>query len=244
MQVTQLWRYPIKSLAGQRLTSATVDELGIAGDRQWALLDHDTRLVLTARRVPALLFADPVIDGDEARIRLPDGTVSADREVLSDWLGRPVSLLRATPDTRGRYEIALDEADPDSEWEQWHGPKGVFHDSTQTRLSIISEGSLGAWDIRRFRPNIVVSDAGERNLVKQDITVGQVRLRVMKHIDRCVIVTRPQPDLERDLQVLKDVNRHHHGELGVGALVRDPGVVSIGDQLGVFPGPDPVEDEA
>lgn len=235
MQVTQLWRYPIKSLAGEQITSAAVGDAGIEGDRQWALLDRDTGLVLTARRVPELLFAEPVIDGDDAAIRLPEGSVTGSDDDLSDWLGRPVSLIRATSDTRGRYEIALDETDPDTEWEQWHGPKGVFHDSTQTRISIVSEASLGDWDVRRFRPNVVVSGAGERGLVKRDIAIGPVRLRVMKHIDRCVIVSRPQPDLARDLQVLKDVNTHHHGELGIGALVRGAGSIEVGDRLEVFP---------
>lgn len=237
MQVTQLWRYPIKSLAGHPLDRAHVDGLGIRGDRQWGLIDRATGLVLTARRVPELLFAEPVVDGDDAAIRLPDGTVSAADDVLSDWLGRSVSLVRADPETRGFYEIALDDENPASDWQQWHGPKGVFHDSTQTRLSIISEQSLGQWDVRRFRPNIVVSGGGEHQLVKRDITIGDVRLRVMKNIDRCVVITRPQPDLGRDLQVLKDVNAHHGGDLGVGALVRSDGVltITIGDRVAPAP---------
>lgn len=234
MQVTQLWRYPIKSLAGESLTSAAVGELGIAGDRQWGLVDLRTGLVLTARRVPQLLFASPVIDGDRAAIRLPDGPVTDDDDALSRWLDRDVELRRAGPEARGRYEISLDETDPDSEWEQWHGPKGVFHDSTQTRLSILSEASLGGWDVRRFRPNVVVSGAGERGFVKRDLTVGPVRLHVMKNIDRCVIVTRPQPGLDRDLGVLTEVNRRHEGELGIGALVRSEGTIAIGDRVQVL----------
>lgn len=235
MEVTQLWRYPIKSLSGERVDTAAVTRLGIDGDRQWGLLDADSGLILTARRVPELLFAEPVIDGERAAVRLPDGTVTGDDDELSAWLDRPVSLVRATAESRGNYEIAFNDDDPKSEWQRWHGPKGVFHDSTQTRLSIISEASLGSWDPRRFRPNVVVSGDGENDLVKRDIAIGEVRLRVMKRIDRCVIVTRPQPGLERDKGVLLSVGRDHGGDLGIGALVRGEGTLRVGDRVRTLP---------
>ena len=57
MRVTELWRFPVKSLQGERLTSARLGPLGVEGDRQWALFDLDTGFGLTARRVPDLLFA-------------------------------------------------------------------------------------------------------------------------------------------------------------------------------------------
>lgn len=229
LTVTQLWRYPVKSMQGERLDRAEVGDLGIAGDRQWGLVDRDTGLVLTARRVPELLDATPVVEGYDVRIVLPDGTETADDAVLSEWLGRSVTLRRPEDDERGYYEIAANDDDPSSEWIQWHGPKGVWHDSTRTRVSIISEGSLGDWDVRRFRPNVVVAGGDERSLVDSDVTIGSVRLRVMKEIDRCVIVTRPQPGLDRDKSVLVDVHRTRAGNLGVGAVVRGSGRISVGD---------------
>ena len=57
MRVVSVWRYPVKSMQGEELESADVGELGIAGDRQWALVDTTTGLALTARRVPELLYA-------------------------------------------------------------------------------------------------------------------------------------------------------------------------------------------
>lgn len=229
LTVTQLWRYPVKSMAGEMLDHADVDDLGIDGDRQWGLVDRDSGLVLTARRVPELLDATPVVDGDDMGIRLPDGEVTADDDVLSTWLDRPVTLRRPATDERGYYEIATNDDDPDTEWIQWHGPKGVWHDSTRTRLSIVSEESLRDWDVRRFRPNVVVAGGDERSLVDSDVTIGSVRLRVMKEIDRCVIVTRPQPGLERDKSVLVDVHRTRQGNLGVGAVVRAAGRIAVGD---------------
>lgn len=231
LTVTQLWRYPVKSMQGVRIDAADVDELGIQHDRQWGLVDGRTGLVLTARRVPALLEATPAVTGDEVAITLPDGTVTADDRVLSDWLGRPVALRRPGADERGYYEIAENDDDPDSDWIQWHGPKGVWHDSTRTRISIIAEEALGGWDVRRFRPNVVVAGGDERTLVDSDVTIGSVRLRVMKEIDRCVIVTRPQPGIARDKSVLVDIHRTRSGNLGVGAVVRERGRIAIGDPV-------------
>ena len=231
MEVVQLWRYPVKSAAGEQLAEVEVGELGLAGDRQWGVVDVDTGLVLTARRVPALLFAQPVPRGEAMALRLPDGTVTGDDTVLSEWLGRPVRLRRPAPDERGSYEIAANDDRPDGDWIRWQGPKGVWHDSKRTRLSIVSEGALGDWDVRRFRPNVVVRGGDERDLVDRDVVIGDVRLRVTKQIDRCVIVTRPQPGIERDKSVLQRVHADRAGFLGVGALVRGPGTIRVGDRV-------------
>lgn len=232
MTVTQLWRFPVKSMIGERLDTADVHDLGIDGDRQWGVVDLDTDLVLTARRIPELLLAEPVRRADGTiSVRLPDGTVATSDDQLSAWLDRPVALRRPASDERGWYEIADDDDDPDSDWIRWHGPKGVWHDSTRTRLSIVSEDALGDWDVRRFRPNVVVSGGDERDLVDTDVVVGSTSLRVMKEIDRCVIVTRPQPGLDRDKTVLQAVAQERAGNLGVGAVVRGAGRISVGDRL-------------
>ena len=231
MEVVQLWRYPVKSAAGEELGEAEVGELGLVGDRQWGVVDVETGLVLTARRVPELLFAVPVPQGDSMALRLPDGTVTADDTVLSEWLARPVRLRRPEPDERGSYEIAANDDRPDGEWIRWQGPKGVWHDSKRTRVSIVSERALGDWDVRRFRPNVVVRGGDERDLVDRDVVIGDVRLRVTKQIDRCVIVTRPQPGIERDKSVLQRVHTDRDGFFGAGALVRGPGTIRVGDPV-------------
>lgn len=234
MRVTQLWRYPVKSMAGERLESAGVGELGIEGDRSFGLVDLDTGLVLTARRVPELLFATPVIDGPDGesmKIRLPDGTITADSSELSQWLDRRVELRRPAPDASGRYEIAVNDDQPEGEWMEWEGPGGVFHDSARTRLSILSQDAIGEWDVRRFRANVVIAGGDERDLIGHRVRIGDAELEVVKEIDRCVMVTRPQPDLERDKSVLVRVHHQRDGNLGVGALVHSPGTVEVGDPL-------------
>ena len=65
MRVLELWRYPIKSIGGERLDVAEVAEFGIVGDRGWGLVDEETGNVLTARRAPTLLMATcAIVDGD------------------------------------------------------------------------------------------------------------------------------------------------------------------------------------
>ena len=230
MQVTQLWRYPVKSMIGAPLSAVDVGPLGIDGDRQWGLVDRATGLVLTARRVPQLLFAEPVPRDDRMAVRLPDGSVTDDDDVLSEWAGRPVELRRPAPDEHGHYAVegaGLDDEAP----EQWEGPAGVWHDSKRTRLSIVAEEALGDRDVRRFRPNVVVSGGDERDLVGCRIRIGSVVADVVKEIDRCVIVTRPQPGLDRDTSVLTQVHAERAGNLGVGALVVAAGRISLGDAL-------------
>jgi uncharacterized protein YcbX len=151
--------------------------------------------------------------------------------VLSAWLGRRVELRRPAPGQRGTYEIARNDDRPEGEWMQWDGPEGVFHDSGRTRVSIVSADALGDWDVRRFRANVVVTGGDERDLVGHRIRIGDVDLDVVKEIDRCVMVTRPQPGLERAKDVLVEVHRRRDGNFGVGALVHVSGTIAVGDPV-------------
>ena len=235
MRVLELRRYPVKSLQGERLNEATVDALGIAGDRRWALFDRETGLGLTARRVPELLFGSARLRNDGGvEVVLPDGTVTADESVLSDWLGRRVELRAATEtDAAPTYEAPADDLAPDpTEWMQWEGAPGPFHDSPRIRLSLVSTGTLGTWDRRRFRANVLLDGEGEDELLGQEANLGELRLRFGVGIARCVMTTRPQPGgIGRDTSVLKTIHRERDGLLGVRAAVLTAGVVRTGDVL-------------
>jgi uncharacterized protein YcbX len=236
MRVLELWRYPVKSLQGERLDAARVGAGGIEGDRQWALFDVATGLGLTARREPDLLFAAARLRGDGAvEIALPDGTLTADDAVLSDWLGRQVTLRSAAEVTdRRRYESPDDDLDERSGWHDWEGAAGgAFHDIANGRLSLISTGTLGDWDRRRFRSNVVLDGAGESRLVGATVRLGSAMVDVVEPIPRCVMVTRPQGGgIGRDTSVLKTIHRVHGGNLAMAALIREPGTVRTGDVLG------------
>lgn len=236
-EVLALWRYPVKSMQGERLDAAEIGPLGIVGDRGWAVIDTATGLGLTGRRAPELLFASATLVGDDVRITLPDGSVAADDAALSDWLGRAVTLARATDSTSGTFEIGLAEGDdadrdPAVPWVQWEGPAGTFHDSTRTQVSILGARTAGDWDLRRFRANVVIAGTGEDDWVGAVLHAGTATLDVTKQIDRCVMTTRAQPGgIERDVDVLRTIIRDRANNLGIGTLVRTPGVVRVGDTV-------------
>jgi uncharacterized protein YcbX len=235
LRVLELWRYPVKSLQGELVAEAEIGPEGITGDRQWALFDVGTGFGLTARREPDLLFASGRLRADGGvEVVLPDGTITADDTVLSDWLGRPVALRSAAEVTeRRRYESPEDDLDERSGWHDWEGAAGgAFHDNADGRLSLVSTGTLGDWDRRRFRSNVLLEGAGEGGLVGSRVRLGGAVLDVVEPIPRCVMVTRPQPGgIGRDTAVLKTIHRERGGELAVAALVRTPGPVRTGDVL-------------
>jgi hypothetical protein len=113
--VAALWRYPVKSMAGEELDEAVVSERGVLGDRAYALLDRADGKIVSAkhpRKWGQLLdfrvsYVEPPAPGGglpPVRITLPDGVTvgSADDdidEVLSRATGRPVTLTATAPGT-------------------------------------------------------------------------------------------------------------------------------------------------
>ena len=232
MRVLELWRYPVKSLLGERLDSVRVTADGFEGDRRFAIYDLDTGFGLTARRVPELLFASARLrDDGGAQITLPDGRVANSDEELSEWLGRRVALRSSDSSVTRLYENPAD-FEHDSDWEPFEGADGPFHDSARTRVSLVSTTTIGDWDPRRFRSNVLLDGEGEDDLVGGSVQLGDARLDVGKQIDRCVMITRPQAGgIERDLDVLRTVARERGNNLAVGALVAQPGEIRVGDEL-------------
>jgi uncharacterized protein len=239
MRVLELWRYPVKSLQGERLDSAMVTGDGLEGDRRFAIFDVETGFGLTARRAPELLFASARLRADGGvEIALPDGSLAPDDDALSEWLGRPVELRSAELQSPRRYENPeVDfEREMERDWAPFEGAPGPFHDSSRTRVSLVSTETIGSWDRRRFRSNVLLDGAGEDALVGSRVALGEAVLDIGKRIGRCVMTTRPQPDgIERDLTVLRTIARERDACLAVGALVLRPGRVSVGDALAQNP---------
>ncbi len=232
MRVVELWRFPVKSLQGERVESVDLTGQGLAGDRQFALFDLDSGFGLTARRVPELLFAAARTRPDgSVEITLSDGSVAEDDEALSAWLGRPVALRSAAEQVARRYENPADfEHEDTGFWEPFAGSDGAFHDSGPAPVSLASAATIADWDRRRFRTNILTDGAGEDALVGGQVTIGDATLEVGMRIQRCVMVTRPQPGhIDRDLAVLRVLHRERQGCLAVGATVLQAGRVAVGD---------------
>lgn len=236
VDVLELWRFPVKSLQGERVEQARLTRQGIEGDRRWALFDDGTGFGLTARRAPELLFAQAAWRGDDRpSVTLPDGSDAPDDEALSRWLGRAVTLRPAQTDLGPRrYENLTDAEDEDAAWEPFDGAHGAFHDTEGAPVSLLTRASTTGWQTRRFRANVVLDGSGEDELVGSRVKLGQARLDVALRIVRCVMVTRPQPaGIDQDSGVLRTIVRERGSCLSVGAAVVQPGAVRVGDPLQV-----------
>ena len=244
VNVVEIWRYPIKSIGGERLDAANVTPLGIDGDRRWGVRDVSTGNILTGRRTPKLLMATAAIVGGQPVVTTAEGDVISGSlaemsSALSDWLALQVELM-AAGDEGGTFENPMD-VELEADWVSWTGPAHAFHDSSRTRVSLVSSATLGDRDVRRFRINVVLGDDDEHGdgkpdsedtLVGKRIHIGaSVQLDVTKQIDRCIMVTRAQPCLAADLDVLKRVIRERSNMLGIGSLVETGGRLAVGDAV-------------
>jgi uncharacterized protein YcbX len=238
MRVVELWRYPVKSMLGERLDRAQITLGGILGDRQFALFDCETGLGLTGRRVPELLFASARLRADgELEMTLPDGSGAADDRALSSWLNREVTLRSTAHDAPRQYEDTTSaEMDATSGSALFDGANGAFHDSPRARVSLVSAATLGEWDPRRFRANVYLDGGGEDEYVGSRALLGDALVDIGKHIGRCVMVTRPQANgVSRDLDVLRTIRDQRAGTLAIGATVLRAGAVAVGDALERLP---------
>ena len=249
LQVTSIWRHPVKSMQGESLDSANIGPSGLDGDRDWTVIDSATGAALTGRREPRLLEAEARLGPDgEPVLTLPDGT-SCRRtgpetdETLSHWLQREVSLARAETSPPTSAEAFADATDDSSPVFSWSMPAGRFVDLFP--LLIITTASLragarthptGQWDVRRFRPNIVVEAPGddwfEDTWVGAEVSIGsELLLTPARRASRCTMVTRPQPGIERDLDIFRTLAAVHGADFGVWANVTNHGNVQIGDSV-------------
>ena len=248
--VTELWRHPVKSMQGERLEEATVVEAGIAHDRTWAVKDVETGKILTGRRTPALLDAASRLSPDgEPVVTLPDGSElvgpsPATDEALSSWLGQPVRLVESSQDAARAIEMYEDATDDTSAVGDWTMPTPTFVDVEPllllTTASLRKGESLhpgGQWAARRFRPNVLVDVDGvdwvEDGWRNREVRAGDAVLRGSIPCLRCSMVTRPQPGLERDLDVFKVLAKAHGTAMGLWATVERAGTIRVGDEVGV-----------
>jgi uncharacterized protein YcbX len=246
MEVVGLWRYPVKSLQGEPIGAASVEADGVAGDRRWGIRDQHTGRILTARRRPELLGASATYDDDTPVITLPDGSTvvgpgrQTDRQ-LSEWLTGPVSLVASLGSDAGKAEFFADATDDTSQAIEWMMPEGRYVDAAP--ILMLTTASLrtaaahhpdGTWDVRRFRPNVLIDVEGdgwvEDSWVGRRIQIGAVTLIPTQPCVRCTMVTRPQPGLDADIEMFRTLARHHGGLFGVWSDVVTPGRMSVGDR--------------
>ena len=252
LRVAQLWRYPVKSLLGERLPALRVVGDGVDGDRMWGIQDRSDGRILTARREPRLLFASSRVapQGGLPVITLPDGQEltgpgPATDASLSAWLARPVTLVAAAESDAAYAEYFADATDDASQAIEWTLPKGRFVDAFPV-LVMTTAGlrgsaaaySSGTWDVRRFRPNILLQLDGEGWLedawAGRRLSAGSTQLIPRRRCTRCTMVNRAQPGLERDVNIYKTLHRTHQGEAGMWTQVVQPGTISEGDSVQII----------
>jgi uncharacterized protein YcbX len=274
--VRSLWRYPVKSMLGEELEACDVTERGFRGDRAYALVDAEDGKVASTKnpRKWARLFecrARFSDDGGEVRITLPDGaTVSARDpaagELLTRLFGRKTTLRTSAAGPPVIEELWLDGA-PDGrevtdETIARGSPAGTFFDYAVVHL--VTTGTLarfaelypqGRFDVRRFRPNLLVSTADgaaafvENGWIGKTVAIGEsVRLAVTDPCPRCVMSTLALEDLPADPGILRTAARHNSlvgGEgrgpegayaasVGVYARVLSGGTVRRGDLVRIL----------
>src|SRR6266699_4273700 len=199
------------------------------------------------------------------QITLPDGTVLTNEQsdinqFLSQALHREVTLDAAE---RGQEEVIESSslnpwtANAEEYWPDMEGldfrdtvtdfalPVGTFFDCAVVHLLTTATldrlGELyprGRFEVRRFRPNIVVQPASggtgfiENSWVGHTLAIGdEVRLSVTRPCGRCVMTTLPQGDLPRDPDILRTAAQHNHVQVGVYAAVVRGGTIRRGDSV-------------
>lgn len=249
MRIAELWRYPVKSLRGERLPALRVVADGVAGDRMWGIQDRRDGRILTARREPRLLFASSRLaeDGDLPVITLPDGQEfigvgPGTDAALSAWLARPVTLVAAAASDAARAEYFEDATDDSSPAIEWTMPQGRFVDAFPVLVMTTAGLRAGAaahaggtWDVRRFRPNVLIEVDGEGWLedawADRVLSAGSTQLAPRQRCIRCTMVNRAQPGLDRDVNIYKTLHRTHGAEAGMWTEVVQPGVIAEGDPV-------------
>ena len=247
--VSELWRFPVKSMQGERIPEGELTARGIVGDRRYAARDATDGRVLSAKRYGRLLMASARTEADgTVVITLPEaGEHRADdpgiHAVLSGWLEHPCRLEPPSEDEVA-FEMSLDADHPDDDTFNWPCPPGTYLDLGAAHL--LTTASLAAarglhpddaWDVRRFRPTALI-DAGETAEFLEDawvgctVDLGGATLTVDMPTIRCPMPTRPQPGgVPRDLGIAHTLRDHHGNNLGVYASVTRPGRVAVGDQV-------------
>ena len=211
MYLKEIWRYPVKSMGGERLDRAIVSPLGLAGDRVVLVLNKQGRVV-TARSHAALLghHATTAADGTP----LVDGRPWTDPSVLADVRKIAGPGAELVPDqTADRFDVLP--------------------------LLVATDGAIAEFgrDGRRLRPNLViggVTGLDERKWPGRKLRIGDVIIDVDSLRGRCVMTTYDPDTLEQDSTVLRDIVKRFEGKLALNCAVEHGGAITLNQAVELF----------
>lgn len=206
-RVEGLWRYPVKSLAGEPIERAVLTPTGIPGDRIVHVRGPEG--VRTSRRQHRMLGLH--------------GTLGPDGVPLVN--GHPWESPEALALVRGA-------AGEDAWLGAYDGPERF----DILPLLVATDGAVAAFgrDIRRLRPNILIGGVEGMDEVGwggAELHVGDLVIRLDSLRGRCPMTTVDPDTLERDPEVLRDIGRRFGGRLALNAEIMRSGVVRIGDRV-------------
>jgi uncharacterized protein YcbX len=214
LRVAELWRYPVKSMAGEPLERALVRRDGIAGDRVVHVQDARGQTI-TARTRPRLLGHRAVLgpDGEPLVDGRPWRSADVGRDVVAA-AGDGARLVRY--DGEERFDVLP--------------------------LLVATDGAIEAFgfDRRRLRPNMLVEGVeglAERGWEGRTLRAGTVLIGVDSLRARCVMTTFDPDTLRQDVSVLKRIHREFDGRLALNARVIREGTVAVGDEVEWVDGP-------
>lgn len=231
-RVAALFRYPVKSMAAERLDTVDVGWHGFAGDRRWAFVRADMVRSgfpwLTIRERPDMCqyhswFVEPERPNTSPTIvRTPSGR---DLDVVDPELARELGEGL-------QHDARLIKQD-----------RGVFDTMPLSLITVQSIAAIGAsagttLDPRRFRPNLLIEASDDAPFqedvwVSMVVQIGAVRMRIDKRDKRCIIVNVDPVTTERDRSVLQTIGRENDACLGVYGSTVQPGRVAVGDLVTV-----------
>jgi MOSC domain-containing protein len=208
VRVAEIWRFPVKSMAGERLKRAELRATGIEGDRLVLVRDPGGRIV-TARSRPLLLGHRATLSGSGEP--LVDGRPWDSPEVARDVrlaAGAGARLERAA--IENRFDVLP--------------------------LLVATDGALEAFghDSRRLRPNLVIGGVpglAEREWAGRRLRVGDALIGALKLRQRCVMTTYDPETLEQDVSVLRDIQRDFGGLLALDCFVERPAAIAEGEEV-------------
>jgi hypothetical protein len=219
--VAEIWRYPVKSMAGERLESCLVTDTGLEGDRRWALLDG------TPNRAGKLFTNTQDARLMTYRARLADHSVE---------VATPAGETRRL-DAGLVAEIAAETARPLT----LRDSAGLNYDDSHVlvvNLAAVAAFELSARvaiDRRRFRANLYLDGLEpdeELRWLGRRIRAGNAELEVVKRCERCVVITRDPETAQSSPELLRVLAQTSETCMGVYCSVTRPGTVAVGDAIG------------
>ena len=218
MKVAAVWRYPVKSMAGERLSGVEITSAGLVGDRVVQVYDARGRIV-TARQFPRLL-----------RLR---ATLGSDGEPFVD------GLPWESPEVAARVESAVA---PGARLKRFDGVERF----DILPLLVCTDGAVSMFgrDVRRLRPNILIGGVrgtAERQWMGAALRLPRAEIGLADLRGRCVMTTYDPDTGKQDPGVLRDIVRRFGGRLCLNAHVIRAGHVEAGDGVELLTHADDVQ---